>query len=94
MLAFVTTGVQRMVVIFYSCAKEVCAGSNEERAIFISSMNGFQYTVAEWLPIVTFPQTMVLTFRYDFLATWRLVLAALIGAMVIQLLAFRDKRRQ
>ncbi len=29
----------------------------------ISSMNGFQYAVAAWLPIVIFPQTMAPSFR-------------------------------
>ena len=29
----------------------------------ISSMNGFQYAVAAWLPIVIFPQTMAPDFR-------------------------------
>jgi hypothetical protein len=47
----------------YSWANEVCAGDNEERAVVISSMNGFQYAVAAWLPIVIFPQTMAPTFR-------------------------------
>ena len=47
----------------YSWANEVCAGDNEERAVVISSMNGFQYAVAAWLPIVIFPQTMAPDFR-------------------------------
>ena len=47
----------------YSWANEICAGDNEERAIVISSMNGFQYAVAAWLPIVIFPQTMAPDFR-------------------------------
>lgn len=50
----------------YSWANEVCAGDNEERAVVISSMNGFQYAVAAWLPIVIFPQTMAPTFRKSY----------------------------
>jgi hypothetical protein len=47
----------------YSWANEICGGDNEERAVVISSMNGFQYAVAAWLPIVIFPQTMAPDFR-------------------------------
>lgn len=47
----------------YSWANEVCADNNEQRAVVISSMNGFQYAVAAWLPIVIFPQTMAPSFR-------------------------------
>lgn len=47
----------------YTWANEVCAGDNEERAFVISSMNGLQYAVAAWLPILIFPQTMAPTFR-------------------------------
>lgn len=47
----------------YTWANEVCAGDNEERALVISSMNGMQYAVAAWLPILIFPQTMAPTFR-------------------------------
>jgi hypothetical protein len=50
----------------YSWANEICASDNEERAIVISSMNGFQYAVAAWLPIVIFPQTMAPEFRKEF----------------------------
>ncbi len=46
----------------YTWANEVCAGDNEERALVISSMNGMQYAVDAWLPIVIFPQTMAPTF--------------------------------
>lgn len=49
--------------ISYTWANEVCAGDNEERAFVISSMNGMQYAVAAWLPILIFPQTMAPTFR-------------------------------
>lgn len=47
----------------YTWANEVCADDNEQRAVVISSMNGFQYAVAAWLPIVIFPQTMAPSFR-------------------------------
>lgn len=47
----------------YSWANEVCADDNEERAVVVSSMNGFQYAVAAWLPILIFTQTMAPTFR-------------------------------
>lgn len=47
----------------YTWANEICNGDNEERALVISSMNGFQYAVAAWLPIVIFPQTMAPSFR-------------------------------
>ncbi|KAF1956320.1 pantothenate transporter liz1 [Byssothecium circinans] len=66
LFAFLTTGVQIMTAIFYTWANEVCAGDNEERAIVISSMNGFQYAVAAWLPIVIFPQTQAPTFRHGY----------------------------
>jgi ACS family pantothenate transporter-like MFS transporter len=52
-----------ITVFSYSWANEVCADNNEERAVVVSSMNGFQYAVAAWLPIVIFPQTMAPTFR-------------------------------
>ncbi|KXH32763.1 pantothenate transporter liz1 [Colletotrichum simmondsii] len=47
----------------YTWANEICAGDNEERALVISSMNGMQYAVDAWLPLVIFPQTMAPTFR-------------------------------
>lgn len=49
-------------LISYTWANEVCAGDNEERALVISSMNGMQYAVDAWLPIVIFPQTMAPSF--------------------------------
>jgi ACS family pantothenate transporter-like MFS transporter len=52
-----------MIFASYTWANEVCADDNEERAVVVSSMNGFQYAVAAWLPIVIFPQTMAPTFR-------------------------------
>lgn len=61
--AFLTCGVQLMTAIFYTWANELCAGDVVERALVISSMNGMQYAVAAWLPIVIFPQTMAPTFR-------------------------------
>lgn len=56
-------------------------------------MNGFQYAVAAWLPIVIFPQTMAPTFRYGFPGTFGLVIAALIAIVVIQVLHLRSARR-
>ncbi|KAL1595657.1 hypothetical protein SLS60_009346 [Paraconiothyrium brasiliense] len=94
MFAFMTTGVQLMTAIFYAWANEVCADNNEERAIVISSMNGFQYAVAAWLPIVIFPQTMAPTFRYGFPATWGLVIAALLAIIGIQVLHTREQRKK
>ncbi|KAL4787746.1 major facilitator superfamily domain-containing protein [Aspergillus varians] len=92
--AFLTIGVQLMTAVFYSWANEVCAGNNEERAVVISSMNGFQYAVAAWLPIVIFPQTMAPSFRYGFPTTFGLVIAAIVGVVVIQLFVLRDKRKE
>ncbi|KAL3482084.1 major facilitator superfamily domain-containing protein [Aspergillus californicus] len=91
--AFLTIGVQLMTAVFYSWANEVCADDNEQRAVVISSMNGFQYAVAAWLPIVIFPQTMAPSFRYGFPGTFGLVIAAIISVVVIQLLVLRDRRR-
>ncbi|KAJ4335722.1 hypothetical protein N0V95_008825 [Ascochyta clinopodiicola] len=90
LFAFLTCGVQLMTAIFYTWANELCAGDNEERAIVISSMNGFQYAVAAWLPIVIFPQTMAPTFRYGFPGTFGLVIAALIAIVAIQTLHVRS----
>lgn len=53
-------------------------------------MNGFQYAVAAWLPIVIFPQTMAPTFRRGFPGTFGLVIAALISIIIIQLLHMRS----
>ncbi|KAJ6060700.1 hypothetical protein N7444_002554 [Penicillium canescens] len=91
--AFLTTNVQLMTAVFYTWANEVCADNNEERAVVVSSMNGFQYAVAAWLPIVIFPQTMAPTFRYGFPATFGLVIAAIFGVIVIQLFVLRDSKK-
>lgn len=55
-------------------------------------MNGFQYAVAAWLPIVIFPQTMAPTFRYGFPGTFGLVIAALIAIVAIYVLQIRSTR--
>jgi ACS family pantothenate transporter-like MFS transporter len=57
-------------------------------------MNGFQYAVAAWLPIVIFPQTMAPTFRYGFPGTFGLVIAALVAIVVIQLLQNRSWKKE
>ncbi|KAL1641091.1 hypothetical protein SLS58_006364 [Diplodia intermedia] len=99
--AFLTDGVQLMTAVFYTWANEICAGDNEERALVISSMNGMQYAVAAWLPIVIFPQTMAPDFRqsiipsmrYGFPATFGFVIAGIIVIVGIQLLALREQRK-
>ncbi|KAL4762845.1 major facilitator superfamily domain-containing protein [Aspergillus foveolatus] len=91
--AFLTIGVQLMTAVFYSWANEVCADNNEQRAVVISSMNGFQYAVAAWLPIAIFPQTMAPSFRYGFPATFGLVIAATVSVIAIRLFIWRDERR-
>ncbi|KAJ7220334.1 pantothenate transporter liz1 [Mycena pura] len=91
--AFLTGGVQLMTAVFYTWANEVCKRDNEERALVVSSMNGLQYAVAAWLPIVIFPQTEAPTFRKGFPGTFGLVIAALITIVIIKLLADRDERR-
>jgi len=90
--AFMTVGVQLMTAIFYTWANELCADDNEERALVISSMNGLQYAVAAWLPIVIFPQTEAPTFRRGFPATFGFVIAALIVIGFAQFLALRERR--
>ncbi|KAJ7670488.1 pantothenate transporter liz1 [Mycena olivaceomarginata] len=92
--AFLTGGVQLMTAVFYTWANEVCKGDNEERALVVSSMNGLQYAVAAWLPIVIFPQVEAPTFRKGFPGTFGLVIAALIVIVVIKLFADRDERRE
>ncbi|KAF5384736.1 hypothetical protein D9757_006230 [Collybiopsis confluens] len=64
LFAFMTGGVQLMTAVFYTWANELLADDNELRALTISSMNGFQYAVSAWLPIVIFPQTMAPTYVY------------------------------
>nr|GAT49036.1 pantothenate transporter Liz1 [Mycena chlorophos] len=91
--AFLTGGVQLMTAVFYTWANEVCKADNEERALVVSSMNGLQYAVSAWLPIVIFPQTEAPTFRRGFPGTFGLVIAALLVIVVIKLLADRDERR-
>ncbi|KAK1543875.1 pantothenate transporter liz1 [Colletotrichum paranaense] len=77
----------------YTWANEICAGDNEERALVISSMNGMQYAVDAWLPLVIFPQTMAPTFRYGFPATFGFIIAAIIAVVGIRLLVFREQKR-
>ncbi|KAM5354956.1 hypothetical protein ACJ41O_001602 [Fusarium nematophilum] len=90
--AFLTSSLHLVTAIFYTWANEVCAGDNEERALVISSMNGMQYAVDAWMPIVIFPQTMAPDFRYGFPATFGFVLVAIVAVIVIRLLIFREKR--
>ncbi|KAF7917387.1 uncharacterized protein EAE98_010150 [Botrytis deweyae] len=91
--AFLTDGVQIMTAVFYAWANEICAGDSEERAIVISSMNGLQYAVAAWLPIVIFPQTEAPTFRRGFPATFGFVIAALLAILLIQFLHTRELKQ-
>ncbi|KAH8700251.1 pantothenate transporter liz1 [Talaromyces proteolyticus] len=92
--AFLTDGVQLMTAIFYTWANEVCSDDNEERAFVVSSMNGFQYAVAAWLPIVIFPQTEAPSFRKGFPATFGFVIAALVVIAIIQVLVLREGRKR
>ncbi|ORY61732.1 pantothenate transporter liz1 [Pseudomassariella vexata] len=92
--AFLTTGVQLMTAVFYTWANEICANDNEERALVISSMNGFQYAVAAWLPILIFPQVEAPDFRRGFPSTFGFVLAALICICVTQWCAVRERKAQ
>ncbi|KAJ3984318.1 pantothenate transporter liz1 [Lentinula detonsa] len=98
LFAFMTGGVQLMTAVFFTWANELLVDDNELRALTISSMNGLQYSVSAWLPIIIFPQTMALmyrapTFRRGFPGTFGLVIAGLIAIVGIKLLADRDKRR-
>ncbi|KAF7327336.1 Pantothenate transporter Liz1 [Mycena kentingensis (nom. inval.)] len=88
--AFLTGGVQLMTAVFYTWANEVC---KDERALVVSSMNGLQYAVAAWLPIVIFPQVEAPTLRKGSPGTFGLVIAALLVIIIIKLLADRDERR-
>ncbi|EMR66286.1 putative pantothenate transporter liz1 protein [Eutypa lata UCREL1] len=83
----------KLISAAYTWANEICAGDNEERALVISSMNGMQYAVDAWLPIVIFPQTMAPTFRRGFPATWGFVIAAIFAVILIRFLVFREQRR-
>lgn len=76
----------------YTWANEVCADDNEQRALVIGSMNGFQYAVAAWLPILTFPQLESPTFRKGFPTSFGLVIAAILCVLVIQLFVVREQR--
>ncbi|KAF6826323.1 pantothenate transporter liz1 [Colletotrichum musicola] len=91
--AFLTSSVHLMTAVFYTWANEVCAGDNEERALVISSMNGMQYAVDAWLPIVIFPQTMAPSFRRGFPATFGFIFAAMIAVITIRLLIWREQKR-
>ncbi|KII86299.1 hypothetical protein PLICRDRAFT_43891 [Plicaturopsis crispa FD-325 SS-3] len=93
LFAFMTGGVQLMTAVFYTWANEIMAGDNDLRALTIGSMNGIQYSVSAWLPIVIFPQTMAPTFRRGFPATFGFVIAGLFIIVGIKLLADRDERR-
>ncbi|KAF4778692.1 pantothenate transporter liz1 [Colletotrichum scovillei] len=93
LFAFLTSSVHLMTAVFYTWANEICAGDNEERALVISSMNGMQYAVDAWLPLVIFPQTMAPTFRYGFPATFGFIIAAIIAVVGIRLLVFREQKR-
>ncbi|RDW93403.1 uncharacterized protein DSM5745_00725 [Aspergillus mulundensis] len=74
-----------MTAVFYSWANEDCADNNEQRAVVIISMSGFQYAVAAWLPIVIFPQTMAASFRELRLSSQLgLVIASIIGVIMVQ----------
>ncbi|KAK7468666.1 hypothetical protein VKT23_003170 [Stygiomarasmius scandens] len=93
LFAFMTGGVQLMTAVFYTWANEILADDNDLRALTISSMNGLQYSVSAWLPIVIFPQTQAPTFRRGFPATFGFVIAGLIIIVIVKLLADRDARR-
>ncbi|KAL1968635.1 hypothetical protein VTN77DRAFT_1461 [Rasamsonia byssochlamydoides] len=92
--AFLTDGVQLMTAIFYTWANEVCSDDNEERALVVSSMNGFQYAVTAWLPVVIFPQTEAPTFRRGYPATFGFVIAGIIVIIITQLLVLRENRQK
>ncbi|KAI8160170.1 hypothetical protein K4K49_003220 [Colletotrichum sp. SAR 10_70] len=91
--AFLTSSIHLMTAVFYTWANEVCAGDNEERALVISSMNGMQYAVDAWLPIVIFPQTMAPSFRRGFPATFGFIIAAIIAVISIRLLLLREQKK-
>ncbi|KAL7412555.1 pantothenate transporter liz1 [Mrakia frigida] len=91
--AFFTGGCQLMTAVFYTWANEIMAGDNELRAITIASMNGIQYSVSAWLPIIIFPQTMAPSFRRGFPTTFALVALGLIIIVGIKFMTVRDERR-
>ncbi|GKT61727.1 pantothenate transporter liz1 protein [Colletotrichum tofieldiae] len=78
----------------YTWANEICAGDNEERALVISSMNGMQYAVDAWLPLVIFPQTMAPSFRYGFPSTFGFIIAAIAAVVAIRLLVRREQKQR
>ncbi|KAK0456374.1 pantothenate transporter liz1 [Armillaria borealis] len=91
LFAFMTNGVQLMTAVFYTWANEIMAGDDDLRALTVSSMNGVQYSVSAWLPIIIFPQAI---FRRGFPSTFGFVIAGLIIIVIIKLLADRDARRR
>ncbi|KXH65662.1 pantothenate transporter liz1 [Colletotrichum salicis] len=93
LFAFLTSSLHLMTAVFYTWANEICAGDNEERALVISSMNGMQYAVDAWLPLVIFPQTMAPSFRYGFPATFGFIMAAIIAVIGIRLLVLREQKQ-
>ncbi|KAL4861798.1 hypothetical protein BDV12DRAFT_190839 [Aspergillus spectabilis] len=91
---FLTIGVQLMTAVFYSWANEICADDNEQQAVVISSMNGVPVRGCCVVADRYLPQTMAPTFRGIWPpTTFGLVIAAIIGVVVIQLLILRDERR-
>ncbi|KAF8922244.1 major facilitator superfamily domain-containing protein [Mucidula mucida] len=75
-------------------ANEIMAGDNELRALTISSMNGIQYSVSAWLPIIIFLKPWRRrSFRRGFPATFGFVIAGLIIIVGIKFMADRDEQR-
>ncbi|VTO84039.1 unnamed protein product [Fusarium graminearum] len=52
--------------IMWTWANEINVGNAEERAMTISSMNGFFYATTSFMPILIFPQTMAPKFERGF----------------------------
>ncbi|KAI1862829.1 uncharacterized protein JN550_009976 [Neoarthrinium moseri] len=92
--AFLLSSIHLMTAVFYTWANEICADDNEERALVVSSMNGMQYAVDAWMPIVIFPQTMAPTFRRGFPATFGFVLAAILAVLLIRFLVYREEKQE
>lgn len=57
-------------------------------------MNGFQYAVAAWLPILIFPQVEGPTFRKGFPSTFGFTIAAIVCVVAIQCFATWEARRK
>lgn len=57
-------------------------------------MNGFQYAVAAWLPIIIFPQVEGPTFRKGFPSTFGFTIAAIICVCAIQWFALRENKEK